>query len=135
MIALANKEKGYTEEDSASIEKLSLSFTETLKRKRAEIELKIYKEHLEELVSERTEELEKSNYELGERMKELNCLYEISRLSSEPEFTEEEMFQKVAELIPPSLQYPHFTSARVILRKEFLRVPVLKKVIVKYLLL
>jgi PAS domain S-box-containing protein len=52
---------------------------------------------------------------LGERVKELSCLYNISKLIMTPEITLDEILQGAVKLIPPSLQYPETTCARVIL--------------------
>ncbi len=56
------------------------------------------------------EELRESTHNLGERVKELNCLYGISELI-EKEHTLEELLQGTANIIPPSWQYPEITCA------------------------
>ena len=76
MIALANKEGGYTEEDKDNIETLSVAFVEALKRKQAEIELKDTLDHLEEQVEERTLELEDAYQTLKENEIKYRSLYE-----------------------------------------------------------
>jgi GAF domain-containing protein len=58
MIALANKESGYTEEDKSNVETLSAAFVEVLMRKRAEIEIK---ENLKDL-AQSNKELEQFAY-------------------------------------------------------------------------
>lgn len=66
------------------------------------------------------EDLKKRTHELGERVKELNCLYGISHLIEQPDISLEEILQGTADLIPPSWQYPEITCARVVLEdKEF----------------
>ena len=60
------------------------------------------------------ETLQKTTYDLGERVKELNCLYGISKLI-ENEFRIEDILQGTAYIIPPSWQYPEITCAQVIL--------------------
>ena len=59
------------------------------------------------------EHLRKLNYELNERVKELNCLYGISNLATKSNITLKKVFQGVVELIPPGWQYPEITSARI----------------------
>jgi PAS domain S-box-containing protein len=59
LIALANKESGYTQTDQEMIEDLSLALVEALMHKRAEMDLERHQEHLEELVAERTDKLER----------------------------------------------------------------------------
>ncbi len=57
------------------------------------------------------EALRRRSHELGERIKELNCLYGIYRLVEQPDLSLEEIFEGVVRLIPPSWQYPHITQA------------------------
>ncbi|TKJ43916.1 hypothetical protein CEE36_02020 [candidate division TA06 bacterium B3_TA06] len=59
------------------------------------------------------EELQTRTYDLGERVKELNCLYVVLKLMSEPTRSLEEVFQRVVRLIPPSWQYPDIACARI----------------------
>jgi len=69
-------------------------------------------------VTERREveqELQRRSHELGERVKELRCLYEISRLREQPDLPIGDLLQRVAELIPPAWQYPEITCARITL--------------------
>ncbi|MCP4693775.1 MAG: hypothetical protein GY859_37420, partial [Desulfobacterales bacterium] len=65
------------------------------------------KRKLEILVNEKTREL-------GERVKELNCLYGISHLIQEPGVSLEEILQGAVDLIPPSLRYPEIARARIV---------------------
>ena len=59
------------------------------------------------------EELRKRSHDLGERVKELNCLYGISRLREDASRPLEETLQKIVELIPPAWHYPEITCARI----------------------
>jgi len=52
---------------------------------------------------------------LGERVKELSCLYSISKLIMTPKISLDEIFQGTVNLVPPSWQYPEITCARVIM--------------------
>lgn len=74
--------------------------------KKAEEALRKHQEQFERLVAERTREL-------GERVKELDCLFSISRLIERPDITLEEIFQGTVDLIPPAWQYPEITCARI----------------------
>jgi PAS domain S-box-containing protein len=58
---------------------------------------------------------------LGERVKELSCLYNISKLIMTPDISLDEILQGTVDLIPPSWQYPEITSARIILEERELR--------------
>lgn len=55
---------------------------------------------------------------LRERVKELNCLYSISRLFSEPGVLLADILQGVVALIPPAFQYPESTCARIRLKSQ-----------------
>jgi PAS domain S-box-containing protein len=63
-------------------------------------------------------ELQKSMNEVGERIKELNCLFEISRLVEKRGLTLEEILQEIVELIPPAWQYPEITCAKIIMEDQ-----------------
>jgi len=51
--------------------------------------------------------------DLRERVKELDCLYGISRLAQNRELPMEEVIRQVAELVCDSWQYPEITCARI----------------------
>jgi DNA-binding CsgD family transcriptional regulator len=50
---------------------------------------------------------------LRERIKELNCLYGITRLTESGPGSLEEFLQRVVNILPPSWQYPEITCARI----------------------
>jgi signal transduction histidine kinase len=50
---------------------------------------------------------------LRERVKELTCLYGISRAADRSDISLETAMQRIVELIPPGWQYPEITSAAV----------------------
>jgi PAS domain S-box-containing protein len=51
--------------------------------------------------------------DLGERAKELNCLFEISKLVQRSDISLEETLQGTVDIIPPGWQYPEVTCARI----------------------
>jgi len=59
------------------------------------------------------EDLAAKTHALGERVKELNCLYGISKLVDRPDVTPEDILQGTVDLIPVSWQYPEVTCARI----------------------
>jgi PAS domain S-box-containing protein len=76
---------------------------------------------LEKEIAERKkveEALQQKTHDLGERVKELNCLYGISNLVEIPDISLEEIFQGVVDIIPSSWQYPEITCSRIILEDE-----------------
>lgn len=60
-------------------------------------------------------ELEKRTHELGERVKELNCLYTISGIVEKKGATLDEILQKTVDIIPDAWQYPGITTSRIVL--------------------
>ena len=60
-------------------------------------------------------ELQQSMWEIDERVKELNCLFEISRLVETKTLSLEETLQGIADLIPPAWQHPDITCAKITL--------------------
>ncbi len=58
-------------------------------------------------------ELKRINFENIERVKELNCLYQVSELAKNDELSNNEIISLVVDIIPPSYQYPDITRARI----------------------
>jgi len=83
--------------------------------------------NLEQRVKERTAELSSANVKLKgeveqrslaqktleERIKELNCLFGLSRLVEKPEISLEQIFQETTNLIRSAYQYPDKTCVRI----------------------
>ncbi len=66
------------------------------------------------------QERRKAQHALGERVKELQCLYGIATVTQRADVTQDEVFQEVVNLIPPGWHYPDITCARVMVDgKEF----------------
>jgi len=62
--------------------------------------------------------LKEQAHDLRERIKEINCLYGISRLVENTDKALEEIYQGIVELIPSSWQYPKITSAQLIINGQ-----------------
>ncbi len=70
------------------------------------------------------DELNKHVHALGERIKELNCLYGISEIVEKPGISLEDLLQQIIDLIPPAWQYPEITCARLLIdEKEYRTTP------------
>ncbi|MBA7582984.1 hypothetical protein ES708_24922 [subsurface metagenome] len=66
------------------------------------------------------EKLVKRTHDLKERVKELNCLWEISNLVEKPDTSLEAIIKGTVNLLPSTWQYPQITCARIILEtKEY----------------
>lgn len=50
---------------------------------------------------------------LNERVKELQCLYDIANIAQRPGITLDELYQEVANLLPAAWQYPEIACARI----------------------
>ncbi len=63
---------------------------------------------------EQSTPIDKLLYDLKERAKELNCLYEIQELLNKPGITLDEIFAGIVRAIPPGWQYPDVCRAKII---------------------
>lgn len=96
MLGLANKAPGYTAEDRECAESLCVAFLEALRGKRAEIELRKHKDHLETLVEVRTRELRTVNEELRRGIeRQRQAEEEVRKLNEE---LEERVKQRTRDL-------------------------------------
>lgn len=55
---------------------------------------------------------------LRERIKELSCLYGIAELIEQHSNSAENILQAIADLLPPSWQYPEITCSRIVFEKK-----------------
>ncbi len=111
--------------DKLDCENLSRSILYSIERKKAEHILKklqrklinseakliVYKDKLEQKAFERT-------YDLGERIKELSCLYDISKIVEQPNISIEKILRKVVKRIPSSTQYPEIACSRILYNSQ-----------------
>jgi two-component system, cell cycle sensor histidine kinase and response regulator CckA len=67
---------------------------------------------------QKEENLKESQYKLTERIKELNCLYNISKLVETPNITLNEIFQGIVNIIPGSWQYPEITCCKMAINNQ-----------------
>jgi len=58
----------------------------------------------------------KTNHDLQERIKELNCLYAISKIVENQSNTLEDILQGTVDILPNAWQYPEATCSRIVLR-------------------
>lgn len=106
IIALANKEAGFDENDKIAIEALSLTFLQVLQAKRNELKLNEYNAHLESTVAERT-------HQLKERIKEASCRQQVSQILARGNIGISEAASELIDVITASFQYPEIASARL----------------------
>lgn len=59
-------------------------------------------------------QLEQISHKLRARIKELNCLYEISSFRGSNDFSLDGILQEMVDFIPPACQFPEITCARIV---------------------
>ncbi len=65
-------------------------------------------------------EYSSNQYELEKSVKELRCLYDIARITGDPEITLNEMYSMITHLIPQAFQHPKIAFAYIsVYGKEF----------------
>ncbi|MEI6681630.1 MAG: PAS domain S-box protein [Bacteroidota bacterium] len=65
-------------------------------------------------------ERKKTEYDLNERVKELNCHNRISQFMADPGLSMDEVIRNIVEIMPESWQFPQFAEAAIVIRgKEF----------------
>jgi pyruvate,water dikinase len=62
-------------------------------------------------------------HDLGERAKELNCLYKVQELLGTPNITIEEICEGIIQVLPPGWQYPDVCEAQIIYNGNSFRTP------------
>jgi len=118
---------GYVQK-TINYDQIEIEIKRALKKQEMQKKLDEYMHNLEEAVEEKERELKqrekvekelhKQTHDLGERVKELNCLYSVSQLVEKSGISLEEILQGVVNLIPPSWQYPEITCARITLDNQ-----------------
>ena len=73
---------------------------------------------LEKRIKELETELAQRSHALGERIKELNCLYGLSKLVEKENISLDDILNGTVNLIPPSWQYPEITCAGITYNKK-----------------
>lgn len=103
ILGVGNKPIDYTQRDVEIVSYLADVTWEIVQQKRAD------------------DALRKTTIDLHERVKELSCLYGISKLVEEDDLTLDETIQRTVDLIPPSWQYPEITCAQIKLNNQSYR--------------
>ena len=103
-------------QDSKTVGILHACFSEDLKTDRREREL--LREVAQDLGFARNKILAEQNRqrllkEVGERVKEVRCLYSVSRLASDPATSVEELLGAAVEQMPGGWKYPSDTCVRI----------------------
>jgi signal transduction histidine kinase len=103
-----------------------------LAKELAALRQKIAELFTSEAKQKRVEEvLQKRTHALGMRVKELNCLFDISRLVQRQDVSWDEILRGIANMIPPAWQHSEITCARIILEDQEVRTSHFRKTIWK----
>ena len=62
---------------------------------------------------EKEKKLKESEHNLSERVKELTCLYGLSKIVENPDISSEAILRGALNLIPPAWQFPEITCAKI----------------------
>ena len=95
ILGVGNKPADYTQQDVGIVSYFADVTWEIVNQKRIE------------------ERLKKTTHALHERVKELGCLYNISKLVENDDLTIDEILQGIIDLIPQSWQHPEITCAQI----------------------
>lgn len=113
-IGVANKATDYNESDFQLLEAIAFHIAPILHAR-----LDRDRENAERKCAE--DALHKITLELSKRVKELTCLYSISRFIEDPNIPLEETIQRITDVIPSAYKYPEITCARIIVGNEEFR--------------
>jgi hypothetical protein len=69
---------------------------------------------VKEIKSDDKKNLERISRKLRGRIKELNCLYDISSFRKGNDFSLDSLLQEMVDFLPPACQHPEITCARII---------------------
>lgn len=122
---VGNKAEDYVDADVRQLTLVMQGMWRLIQRRETNAELKQHREHLEELVLQRTaqlaaanEELHSRSEELAKRVNELHCLHAISALLQQADLSTAEIMRQTLAAIPAAWQRPEATSARIVLGGE-----------------
>jgi PAS domain S-box-containing protein len=110
-IHIANKPTDYDEQDVRLLETIAHKIAPV-------IHARVERDRHERERKQTEEALQEKTKDLAERIKELNCLFEISKLREEAGDSLEETLKKMVSIIPPAWQYPEITCARLTLEDQ-----------------
>lgn len=57
----------------------------------------------------------RTHWALGERVKEMTCLYGIAEVALRPGISAGEVFREIVRLLPPAMQYPDITLGKIVI--------------------
>jgi len=103
LLGMANKPSDFTDNDARLAGAFGDLVAIALKNSYAMESLEKNERELKKLLDEKTE-----------RVKKLNCLYNLSKIVEKPDITIDELIEQAVTIIPPAWQYPEITCARIV---------------------
>ena len=107
------------------------TMTTTKEKQTLEVEILLKRNQELELLAQAHTRMEQAlktqTHDLKERIKEINCLYGISKIVERTELSLDAVFQQVIDLIPSSWQYPDITCAQLLINEQSYRTANYKK--------
>jgi signal transduction histidine kinase len=82
------------------------------------VTVKLATDNFKPETSYKSDQFKELTHKLSERVKELNCLYGISKLIETTNSSLDDLIQGAVKLIPPAWQYPDITCARIQLKDK-----------------
>ncbi len=120
IIHVANKSTDYDENDIKMLETVADNIAPVLNAR-------LQRDQQEKKRKSAEDSLLKLTNELNDRLKELNCLYGISKIVEELDEALEEIFQQIIDLIPQAWQYPEITCAQLVIDGQSYKTKTFKK--------
>lgn len=74
-------------------------------------------------MTDQSKPIDRLLHDLGERAKELNCLYKVQELLGTPNITIEEICKGIIQVLPPGWQYPDVCEAQITCNGNSFRTP------------
>ncbi|HMR57367.1 MAG TPA: hypothetical protein PKC10_08600, partial [Cyclobacteriaceae bacterium] len=62
-------------------------------------------------------------FKLRERVKELNCLYELSRIAWKANNNIDVIIKKTLDILPEAMQHPNLAEVHIAIGKQFYHTP------------
>ena len=108
LIEVANKKTDYSESDVRLLETLGKTIAPVLDARLHRDRRELEREKAEQTLREQT-------HALGERVKELRCLFQVTRLATDIQQPVEGLLRRALEAIAAAWQYPDITCVRIAL--------------------
>ncbi len=108
VFVLANKTSDYSEKELEALKRVARYISPALHSRISRDREEVKREIVER-------EMRASARKLGERVKEMTCLRDVTELLQDADLSENEILQKIVDVIPTGFQFSEITEARILL--------------------